>query len=608
MGKFFKFAGLALAATVVALSSGCGKDNTGTEQASATPSFLQAKQGKPIPPGFDFSLLDQNGDYHQLSRYRDSTAIVLISHGLGCPIVRQSVTSINALAQEYQKKNVTFLMVNTFPQDSREEIQQEVAEYSLNIPVLMDDTQFISWTLNYTRTAEVLVIDPARWEILYRGPIDDRLDYEIQKNEPKNNYVKDFLDHLIAGNTVEEAVEIPFKGCAISYDGSYFADPKTYTEEVAAILENRCATCHTKGGIAPWAMSDYDTVKAWSFMMREVLKTRRMPPWHADDPDQHLIHTAGMPDAEKRTLLQWLSKGTPRGEGDDPLAIAEQKKATDEDPWVLGEPDIIISAGKFDIKATGLLPYKYLTIDFDNEKDLYVKAVHLRPTNKKVLHHGFAFVSSTSSGYNTDPKKVINGSWEEGVFATYVPGVDGEINPDNVIRYIPAHSKMKFELHFTPTGKEEQSEVLLGLYLTDKPTENDRFYNMDAIYDRWFRIPPGEADWPVTAKKKFTKDALLFEMMPHMHYRGQAMKYTLVYPDGNERLLLSVPKFDFNWQRQYRFNEPVKIPAGSEIVVEGLFDNSTLNPFNPDPTKVVGFGVQTIQEMFIGYIAYVNEE
>ena len=587
---------IALALSLMA----CGGQSEETSANTQSPSYV-TNQGKSMPIGFDFSLLDHEGNYHQLSRYKDQNAIVLISHGLGCPIVRQSTPDLQALAKRYKKKNVQLLMINPFTQDKRADIAQELADYQLDIPVLIDDTQYVSHSLNISRTAEVLVIDPKQWQVVYRGPINDRLDYEIQKNQPENEYLADFLDDMLAGAT-PAAVEIPFKGCAVTYASAFSEPVKTYTDHIAGILEKRCLSCHREGGVAPWAMTDYNIVKAWSFMMHEAVKTERMPPWQADDPSRALANNIDLTVAEKRDLLLWLKNGSPRGEGEDPLVQASADMKSSAQSWALGEPDKIVRTEAHPIPATGTLPYQYVFIEFENEKDLYVKAVHLRPMNKRVVHHSFLFVVPPKA-YRDNMDAPTNNDWKSGVFATFAPGIFGETNPENVVRFIPAGSKLKFEIHYTPTGKAETGGVEVGFYYTE-PKVTDRHYRMEGIYNQWFRLPPNESGWPVKAEKTFERDITLYELMPHMHYRGKTMRYLLITPDGEQQEILSVPRFDFNWQRQYRLEKPILVKAGSTIKVDGSFDNSANNPYNPDPSATIGFGEQTSQEMFIGYITY----
>jgi hypothetical protein len=92
--------------------------------------------------------------------------------------------------------------------------------------------------------------------------------------------------------------------------------------------------------------------------------------------------------------------------------------------------------------------------------------------------------------------------------------------------------------------------------------------------------------------------------MPHMHVRGKDFEYVAEYADGRREKVLSVPRWDFNWQIHYELAEPMHMPKGSKLLCTAHFDNSTANKANPDPDKKVTWGDQTWDEMMIGYINY----
>jgi hypothetical protein len=192
----------------------------------------------------------------------------------------------------------------------------------------------------------------------------------------------------------------------------------------------------------------------------------------------------------------------------------------------------------------------------------------------------------------------------EGYFAGYVPGQIPHEFPKGTAKFVPAGSTFVFQLHYTTIGKTETDLTKLGLYLYKGKTPRELFTKAASTTD--FEIPPGDPDSPATASHTISKDAVLYELAPHMHYRGKEFKYEAQYPDGTSEVLLSVPHYDFNWQTMYRFKEPKRVPAGTKIVCTGAFDNSPSNPSNPNPDAWVQFGEQTFEEMFIGYMGYVD--
>jgi hypothetical protein len=88
--------------------------------------------------------------------------------------------------------------------------------------------------------------------------------------------------------------------------------------------------------------------------------------------------------------------------------------------------------------------------------------------------------------------------------------------------------------------------------------------------------------------------------------RGKAFRYTAVYPDGREEILLDVPRYDFNWQNTYELTEPKLLPKGTKLHARAVFDNSEDNLANPDPSLDVTFGEQTYDEMMIGFFDAVE--
>ena len=299
----------------------------------------------------DFTLLDQNGISHQLYYYSDQKAVVLIAQGNGCPIIRQSVQDLNKIREKYSTHGVVILMVNANGQDDHASIVQEAADYNIQIPILEDHTQLISRSLGLMRTAEAVVIDPRGWKIVYQGPVDDRLNYETQKEKTDNHYLSDVLDQLLDGKDVVPT-KISAKGCLIGFQSNGKDQAITYIHDVAPILEKSCLPCHSPGGVAPWSMDDYTKVKGWGRMIGEVVRSKRMPPWQADPHYGKFTNDISLTDQETRTLARWVERGFVRGEGADPLLTAPRPKFKE---WTLGKPDVVSFLSKEQkIPSTGV--------------------------------------------------------------------------------------------------------------------------------------------------------------------------------------------------------------------------------------------------------------
>lgn len=542
----------------------------------------------------NFALIDHQGKFHEFDYYRrdpNVKALVLFVQGNGCPLVRKRIPELKRLRDTYQPKGILFGMINANPQDERDDLAEEAREFDIDIPILKDTRQLVASMLGIDRTAEALLIDTQTRRIIFRGPIDDRLSYQTAKDEPSAHYLADAIKALLAG-TVITTPQVEAPGCRISIE-TPAEDAISYSQHVAPILKERCVQCHTKGGVGPFAMSSYKKIDGWSEMIAEVIITKQMPPWHADPHIGRFSNSSGLTDEEARTIVTWIRTGSPRGEGPDPL----EGYHPEQPEWILGEPDKIIELPLQKIPAEGILEYRYVYLDSPFDHDVWVSAAELNPGNKKVLHHAIV----TTDDQSAPKKRGVKGQWLTG----YAPGTDPTPCPEGTGVLLRKGHRLNIELHYTVTGKAEEDLTRIGLHLLDKTPAKTLVTSALAFHK--FRIPPHAREHSQTVTKKIDDNILLYGINPHMHFRGKRMSFTIKKPDGSKQILLSVPNYNFNWQRTYHFEKPVPIAAGSELIVENAWDNSALNPYNPDPSKTVGWGDQTFDEMFFATFTFVKQ-
>jgi len=305
----------------------------------------------------NFRLLDQNGASHELYYLSDAKSVVIMVHGNGCPIVRNTVPALKEIRDRYRDKGVEFLLINSNLQDGRDAVAKEAAEFGIDFPILVDETQLIGESLGVMRTADVFVIDPKTWKLLYRGPVDDRLAYGAQRPAASKHYLTDALDALLAGKPVAVA-QTDALGCIVNFPERERREAHakiSYTERIAPLLADRCASCHRDGGVAPWSMNNYDKVRGFAPMIREAIRTRRMPPWHADPHYGSFVGDRSISNEDAKTLVHWIEAGAPRGKGPDPLARLDTKWSE----WTLGKPDLIVEVPAYDVPASGVVSYQY---------------------------------------------------------------------------------------------------------------------------------------------------------------------------------------------------------------------------------------------------------
>jgi len=549
----------------------------------------------------NFGLYDNHSDFHRLHYYNDAAAIVLFVQGNECPIVRNAFTDFRDIESEYAPKGVKFFMINSNIQDTRESIAKEMVSYDVDTPVLVDEDQLVADVLDLDITAEAFVINPKDWSIAYRGPINDRIGYESQKNNASNKYLSDALKATI-GNTSVENSFVNTKGCAIARKSKHEdGEELTYTDDIAPIFLDNCYSCHQKGGIAPWVMNGFPAVYGWSAMIKQVLLEQRMPPWQADPHYESFKDDLSLTAEERRKIMAWIDNGMSKGEGEDLLATASPNASE----WTLGEPDYVIELNKEDIPATGIIDYRYQTHKLPYDKDVYLRAYQVLPGNPNVLHHILANVEYPNE--EDFPVKDRKSPWLDGILFGWAPGGTPDVFPKNSGRKIPAGSSIHFQNHYTTSGKAESDGSKIGLYFVDDDVPEKEYITVGPANFR-IKIPPHEAAASFKAVHHFDEDVTLYQSFPHMHYRGKSMDFVLELPDGKTRKLLNVPSYNFNWQRFYTYENPISIPAGSKITVNAVFDNSEQNEFNPDPTKTLYFGQQTFDEMLVGYLSYTIDD
>ena len=537
----------------------------------------------------NFSLLDHRGAAHELHYYSDAAAIVLIVQGNGCPIVRNALVDYRAISDAYAPRGVQFLMINSNLQDTRESIAKEADEWAIPYPILVDETQLVGESLGLERTAEVIVIDPSDWRIVYRGAANDRLSYERQKAEAEHHYLRDALEAVLA-DAAPAVARAPAIGCLMNLPGKE-ADHATisYSDTIAPLLQANCVECHRAGGIGPWAMSSYAMVRGFAPMIREVIRTRRMPPWHADPHVGVWQNDRALSIPERQTLVHWIEAGAPRGAGPDPLAQA----AVPAPEWAMGEPDVVIDIPAFDVAASGVVDYQFHIVANPLDRDVWVRAMDVRPGVTEVVHH--VLVGTTDAG---GPVEYSNESLMNNYLGGYAPGVEPRVMPEGTGVFVPKGTALLFQMHYTPYGKAVTDRSRLGLYLHDEPPAN--FLRHSVVLNPAIRIPANAKAHVETAYFEFHREATLYTVLPHSHYRGKSSTFELLHPGGERELILSVPNYDFNWQLGYDFATPRLLVPGTRLIHTTVYDNSAQNPGNPDPSRVVPWGLQSHDEMLYG--------
>ncbi len=521
----------------------------------------------------NFELLDHTGVAHELYYLSEASAVVLMSHSRRCADDETTVRDFGALRNRYQEHGVEFLVIDGSGGLGSLPEWIEHAE----TPILIDDAQIVTSALGITETGEALVIAPRSWRLVWRGTLEG---------------LSTVLDAVLANARPVAPVQetTPIGGCPISLRNDA---PPSYAERIAPILFDKCVPCHRPNGIGPWAMDSYKMVLGFSPMMREVIRTRRMPPWGADPAHGEFSNDRSLSVDETRDLVRWIDGGSPRDGDRDPLTRIEGHM----DEWALGEPDLVIHLPAFVVPASGVVQYRYHRVASPTERDVWLRAIAFNPGDRQAVHHVLTLFMDYA-GSNRERGPFGGARWLD----VYTPGTVTEPLPRGTGARLPAGATITFQVHYTPYGKATTDRSRLGLYFyTAAPR---RELASTVLLNKEIRIPPYKPAHSESASTVFDDDVLVYALLPHAHYRGRSAKFVAEYPDGGREVLLSVPSYDFNWQTTYRLNEPKWIPAGTRVAHTMVWDNSAQNPSNPDPGREVGWGLQSWDEMLFGVITW----
>ncbi len=545
----------------------------------------------------DRMLKTLEGKDISLSAAAGKKGLVIALFSSSCPISGKLAPETLRLEKDLQAQEVNLLLVNAPPGQKNDEIAKFIADHGLKSKVALDADGKLAQALTATTTTEVFLLDATR-TLVYRGALNDQYGLGYSKEQPTHHYLRDAVAAMLRDEPAEiAATSAP--GCALDLPAqkAIASTNVTYHRDVARILQANCVECHHSGGVGPFALDSYEAVIEHAGMIRKQVERGAMPPWFAaaleGQAHSPWANDRSLAKRDRADLLAWLASDRPKGN------VAEAPKPRQfPSEWSIGKPDVIVAAVQpVSIKAEGTMPYQHVTVTTDFSEDRWVRGYEILPTERQVVHH--VIVNVFEKG-----RKVRGGGDEgaEGYWAAYVPGNTKQVYPDGFARKLPAGATVSFQIHYTPNGKAVQDTMRMGLLFAKEPPKY--VVHTTALPNARLNIPAGAANHVETAQRKLPTDVNAMALMAHMHVRGKAFKFEAISPDGKTETLLDLPHYDFNWQLRYDYAMPHFLPRGTTIKITAIYDNSTGNPANPDPTKTVRWGQQTYDEMMIGYLEH----
>ncbi|MEP7344105.1 MAG: MBOAT family O-acyltransferase [Gemmatimonadaceae bacterium] len=556
----------------------------------------------------DEQVTGPDGRPARLSKLVGEKGLIIVTLDTSCQVFQRYAPRIAELEAANIARGLPFLFLDVTPQSISKQVRSEPTAPTFSGRNVRDAGGRLSGALGARTSAEVFVLD-ARRTLVYRGAIDDQFGSDFSHDQPQRPYLAAALDDLVADRQIRVAATAA-PGCALGADSAPLVTtpPITYQHDVSRIIQARCLTCHRQGGAGPFPLDSYDHVVSHGDRIRAVLTEGRMPPWFAAPGAGPWANNPTLTPLEKGAIFSWLDRGAPKGDSADAPIPREFR-----DGWDIGKPDLVIGLpAPQRIPAQGLLPYRYVSVDVDLPGEQWVQAIQLRPTAGSNLHHVLVFLEQQSDKLMAMPETSSvggTGHVEEArhgltsYFALYSPGSGSVVFPPGTAKRLPRRVRLVFQLHYMTTGTATTDSLRMGLVFSKQAPGFEVLTSSG--YNKDFVIPPMDPHYPVSGTYEFKEPGLLLSFLPHMHYRGRAFRYELVAPDGTRTLLLDVPRYGFNWQVSYNLATPIPVSKGWRITATGWFDNSPNNPENPDPTKAVKFGMQSTQEMMIGYFDWI---
>ncbi|HLY20120.1 MAG TPA: redoxin family protein [Bryobacteraceae bacterium] len=552
-------------------------------------------------PPFQFSLRDVDGSAHSAGEWAQARAVVLFFVTTDCPLCNGYAPEMNRIDEAYTARGVRFYAVQGDTTIADDEVRRHARDFAYRFPVLLDPQQILARHSGASVTPEAVVLgnDGA---VLYLGRIDNRVeDFGKTRVQATEFDLREALDAILAGRPVPHP-RTRALGCAITTGA-----PPTFNKDIAPILYQNCATCHRPGEVAPFSLLTYRDAAKRADQIAAITSQRVMPPWKAEPGYGSFANERRLSTQQIALIRDWAKSGAPEGDARDKPAPPVFPEG-----WEAGQPDQVLTIPKkFEVAADGPDQYRCFVMPLDLDRDVFLSGIEFRPGSRRVVHHALVYADTTGAA-----RKLAAGSPDGGypcfggpkfppvgLLGGWAPGASPPADSAALSQPLLKGTDVVVQIHYHPSGKPEEDQSALGLHYSAPPTKGRAGIILSS---RRIDIPAGDPHYVVKTSVTVPRDVDLFGITPHAHYLGKDMKVTAFLPDGSSQPLIWIKDWDFNWQGQYRYKEPVHIPKDTRIELEYVYDNSEHNPHNPShPPIRVSWGEETLNEMAVLFLGVV---
>ena len=386
------------------------------------------------------------------------------------------------------------------------------------------------------------------------------------------------------------------------------AEPVTFNKHIAPLMFHYCSTCHRPGEAAPFALLTYADARKHAKQIVTVTGRRYMPPWLPEAGYGDFAGERRLREDQLRLIAEWVQQGSVEGDAAD---LPNMPSFTEG--WQIGPPDLVVQMPKpYRLAASGGDVFRNFVVPVDLKETKYVRAIELRPGNKRIVHHANIWIDRRQSlrrrdgedgqpgfpGMENVSTEARSDSFDpDSHFLFWKPGTVTEPEPEGMNWRLDPGTDLILNLHLQPSGKEETVQPVIGFYFSAQPPRlHPMLVQMED--DGAIDIPPGAREFAVTDHVTLPMGVEVLAIYPHAHYLGKQIEAWASLPDGKRVWLIKIAGWDINWQAVYRYRKPVWLPKGTTVEMRIVYDNSEANPRNPNqPPKRVRTGPRGEDEM-----------
>jgi tetratricopeptide (TPR) repeat protein/mono/diheme cytochrome c family protein len=386
--------------------------------------------------------------------------------------------------------------------------------------------------------------------------------------------------------------------------GATPAGQVTYNRDIAPIIYRSCSTCHRPGEAGPFSLLTYSDVKKHARQIAELTQSRAMPPWLPEPQSAKFADEMRLPDAQIDLIQKWVGQGEVEGDAAELLPAPKFVEG-----WQIGQPDMILKAEKpFTLPASGTDTYWNFIFRVPLTETRWVKAVEIRPGDKRYVHHANILVdrgevlrqreAEPGAGFGGMEIRIESQVFDpDSHLLFWKPGTVPYVEPDGMALRLDKGTDLVLNTHMQSSGKPELIQPTIGLYFTSQPATKFPML-LQLENDTKLDIPAGDRSFPVGDDFTLPVDVDLMALYPHAHYLGKDMRAFATLPNGTKETLIHIPQWNLNWQAVYRYQKPLRLPKGTTVSLRYVYDNSAENPMNPNhpPVRVKG-GNRSTDEM-----------